>query len=116
MAAKKEESKAAAEKKDPGIAALISAVGLLIVAAPAIGYFYIGNVKKGIEYLIAMWALTIGVCIVYFGSAVIGSFLTFGLSSLCCMPIFLVPLVFGLVILWDVYLEAKGEPTKLPTI
>jgi hypothetical protein len=113
MPAKKE---VAAGEKDPGIAALISAVGLLLVAAPGVGYFYIGSTKKGLEYVIGFWALCIVVIIAYLLGGIIGGIITMGITSICCMPLFLVPLVVGLVIVWDVYLEAKGEPTKLPVV
>jgi TM2 domain-containing membrane protein YozV len=119
MAAKKvttTKKAAPAEEKDPGIAALISAVGLLILAAPGIGYFYIDNVKKGIEYLLAIWAVGIAIFVVYMFGGVVGGMLTFGISSLCCMPVFALPYLLGLVVVWDVYLEAKGEKTILPLI
>ncbi|MCX6776123.1 MAG: hypothetical protein NT130_04725 [Candidatus Micrarchaeota archaeon] len=105
------DKKLVVEKKDPGIAALISVVCMLILGAPAVGYFYIGDVKKGIEYLIAAWLLA-GLV---FGGYIAITIFTSGLG-LCCIPVFVIPLVFDLLIVWDVYLEAKGEPTKLPII
>jgi hypothetical protein len=107
MAAKKSVKDAIVEKKDPAIAAIISFV-CMILWAPAVGYFYIDDFKKGAEYLVAAWALA--------GIVVVG-YLVAGMVTgvtLCCFPVFLVPLVFNLLIVWDVYLEAKGEPTKLP--
>ena len=108
MATKKSVKSAIVEKKDPGIAAVISAFCMLIVGAPAVGYFYIDDFRKGIEYLIAGWVLA--------GAVVVG-YLAVGISTgvgLCCFPVFLIPIVFDLLIVWDVHLQANGEPTKLP--
>lgn len=108
------DKKSVIEKKDSGIATLISVVCMLVLGAPAVGYFYIDEVKKGIEYLIIGW-LVLGLVVgAYIVGGVLGGIATFGLTSLCCLPVFLVPLVVDLVIVWDVYLEAKGEPAKLP--
>jgi len=104
------DKKLVVEKKDPGIAALISVVCMFILGAPAVGYFYIGDVKKGIEYLIAGWVVAIGVLIAYVAVGMLTG------VGLCCFPVFIVPLIFDLLIVWDVYLQAKGEPTKLPVI
>lgn len=82
---------------------------MLILGAPAVGYFYIGDVRKGIEYLIAAWVLA---GLVFGGYVVLGAFTG---VTLCCFPVFAIPVIFDLLIVWDVYLEAKGEPTKLPT-
>jgi len=98
------------EKKDPGIAALISALCMLILGAPGVGYIYLGDVKKGIEYLIAGWVVAIGIAVAYIAVGMLTG------VGLCCFPVFIVPLIFDLVIVWDVYLQAKGEPTKLPVI
>lgn len=107
--ADKGNKKSVVEKKDAGIAALISAVCMLILGAPAVGYFYIDEVKKGIEYLIAGWVL-MGVVVV--GYLIVGVATGVGL---CCFPVFIIPLAFDLLIVWDVYLQAKGEQPKLPT-
>ena len=50
--------------KDPTIAALISVICMLFLGAPAVGYFYLGKVKKGIILLLAGWAVWIGVIVV----------------------------------------------------
>ncbi|MEM3556010.1 MAG: hypothetical protein QXF56_04805 [Candidatus Micrarchaeia archaeon] len=100
--------------KDAGIAALISVVCMLILGAPAVGYFYIGNVKKGIEWLIIGWLVLAVVLGAYFFGGFLGGFITYGLSSLCCLPVFIIPVIVDLVVVWDVYLEAKGEKPKLP--
>lgn len=108
--ADKGNTKTIVEKKDATIATLISVVCMLILGAPAVGYFYIDEVKKGIEYLIAAWVV-MGIVVV--GYFVVGM-ATYGLG-LCCVPVFIIPIAFNLLIVWDVYLEAKGEQPKLPT-
>ncbi len=96
--------------KDPGIAALISVVGMLILGAPALGYFYLGNVRKGIIYLLAPWIATVALLVL----ATVGAVLTFGLGLICIVPLALVLIAFDLLIVWDVYLVAQGEKPKLP--
>ncbi len=97
-------------EKDPGVAALIAAVGMLLLAGAAgIGYIYLGNVKKGLIYIILGWFLTGTIAVAY----VIGAYTLVGI--VCCLPLFLVPLALNIAIIYDVYLEAKGEPTKLPS-
>lgn len=102
-------------KKDPGIAALISIAGFLVLGAPSLGYFYIGEVRKGIVYLVAAWLVSGIVIMLAFGSMVFAMF-TYGLGMICLIPIFLVALVFNWLVIYDVYLMAKGEPAKLPNI
>ncbi|VVC01171.1 Uncharacterised protein [uncultured archaeon] len=102
---------ASAEKKDPGIAALIAAAGMLILGAPSLGYFYLGNVRKGIVYLIASWVLVGLLAVIYFA----GGILT-GIGFVCLLPIFLVALLFEFAIVWDVYKTASGEKPVLPQI
>ncbi len=105
--------------KDPGIAALIAVVGLLALGgAAAIGYFYLGKIKKGLIYLILNWVITaILVAVLLFGMFGV-TLATFGFGAFCCMPFFflalLVPVLLGFVVVYDVYLEAKGEKPILP--
>jgi hypothetical protein len=108
--ASKGKEKSVVEKHNAGVAAIISFVCMLILSAPAVGYFYIDDAKKGIEYLIAAWVLLGIVVIAYF----VAGMATYGLG-LCCFPIFIIPVAFDLLIVWDVYLQAKGEQPKLPT-
>ena len=115
----------AAERKDPGIAALISVVCTLL-SAPAAGYFYLGKMKKGIIYLIAAWVLlgiVIGIVVVASGAivglstllALVCPLFAIGwLASLCPVVLFVFPLAFDIVIIYDVYLEAKGAKALLP--
>jgi TM2 domain-containing membrane protein YozV len=98
-----------AEKKDPGIAALISLVCMLFLSAPSAGYMYLGNVRKGIVYLIAAWGVMAATVIAY----IILTVVSMGIGSLC-FPIFVIPLAFDLYVVWDVYCVAKGEKSKLP--
>jgi TM2 domain-containing membrane protein YozV len=101
-------------EKDPAIAALISVLCLFVLGAPSIGYIYLGNVRKGIIYLGISWALVFAVVAAYFIGGSIFGIMTYGVGFLCCLPVFLLPVIFDLLIVYDVYLEAKGEPTKLP--
>jgi|GEM_PF-940441 uncharacterized membrane protein YvbJ len=102
--------KKVSSEKDPAIAALIAVVCMFVLGAPSIGYMYLGNVRKGIIYLLAGWALAIVVVVAY----LIGAYGTLGVGAVCCLPAFLVPIAFELLIVYDVYLEARGEKTKLP--
>ncbi len=107
-------------RKDPGIAALISLV-CTILGAPAAGYFYLGKVKKGIIYLIAAWivlGIVIGIVVVGGGgiamistvlAAVCPLLLVGWLAPVCGIVLFIFPLAFDLLIIYDVYLEAKGR-------
>jgi Sec-independent protein secretion pathway component TatC len=72
---------------------------MLLFCAPSIGYIYLNNVRKGIIYLIFSW--TIGII------GLVGGYF-------CCFPIVL-PIIFNLIIVWDVSLEAKGKETTLPS-
>lgn len=108
-----EKQSSAKAAKDPGIAALISIVGMLLLAAPSLGYFYLGNMRKGLIYLVASWALTgIVIGVVFFGGAVLAA--VTGIGACCVIPLALLPVLFDLVIVYDVYIEAKGEKPKLP--
>jgi len=106
----KKEPTAPAEKKDPGIAALIAVVGFLVLSAPSIGYIYLGKVKKGLIYLLLVWASWLVVALLYF----VGIFASGGIGMFVCLPIFILPLIFEIYMIWDIYLDAKGEKTKLP--
>lgn len=99
------------DKKDPTMAAVISAAGLIFLSAPAVGYFYLGEMKKGAVYLIAVWGLIFALVAGYFIAGV-----TTGIGAICCLPAFIIPLILELVIVYDVYLTAKGETPKLPAI
>ncbi|MFH1285973.1 MAG: hypothetical protein ABIH99_05325 [Candidatus Micrarchaeota archaeon] len=106
--ARVEGGSAVSQGKDPGIAALISIVCMFVLGAPSLGYIYLGNVKKGIIYLVANWVLTFGIVIIYF----IAVFTVIG--AVLCLPIFLIPIILNLLIVYDVHLEASGKKTILP--
>lgn len=98
--------------KDAGIAAILSVAGMILLGAPAIGYFYIGQIRKGFAYLIASWfcAAAIVALSVFLG------FITQGVGFFCIAPVGLLLLAFDLVIVYDVYLCASGQKPKLPDI
>ncbi len=79
---------------------------------PGLGQIYNGQMKKGIILIVAYLALWIGVFIVYFA----GSVVTMGVGALCCMPIFIVPLIEWIYGMYDAYTVAnklnRGESTK----
>ncbi len=96
--------------KDPTTALLVSVVGMFILGMPSIGYAYLGNLKKCLIYIVATWGMLIGLIIVY----VVASYLTLGIGLICCLPLLLIPLAINLAIVYDVYMEAKGEKMILP--
>ncbi len=79
---------------------------------PGLGQVYNGQVKKGVILIIVYIVLWIGVFVVYLG----GSLVTMGVGALCCMPIFIVPLIEWLYGMYDGYSVAnkinRGEYTK----
>lgn len=97
-------------KKDPAVATAISVI-CMILGSPAIGYVYLGKMKKGAIYLLANWALTFISLVVYIA---IGIF-TGGAGFVCLPVFFLLPLILSVMIVYDVYLTAKGEAPKLPS-
>jgi hypothetical protein len=118
--------------KDPGIAALISVVCMLFLGAPAAGYFYLGKVKKGLIYLLASWVVLIATVVLYLVATggtmfagmlvglgcgpLLGALLSFAgmAGTLVCLVVFVIPLLFELAIVYDVYVEAKGDKPLLP--
>ncbi len=94
--------------KDPSVALLIALVGMFL-SVPAIGYIYLENVKKGLIYLLINW-VAVGVIVIFYSvvSAITGG------VGLCCFPALLIPLIVSLLIVYDVYVEAKGEKSILP--
>ncbi|MFH2101277.1 MAG: hypothetical protein ABII71_04305, partial [Candidatus Micrarchaeota archaeon] len=99
---------------DPGIAAGLSIVSMFIFATPALGYFYIGKTRKGIVYLIASWGVVFVVLITTFFLGMLLSLISvFG--GICAFSLLIIPIIFDLLIVYDVYLEAKGQ-SKLPSL
>lgn len=102
-------AQASAPKKDPNRAALISVAGMLLMIGPGIGYFFIGETRKGIIYLVIPWVLfAITIASMFLGLLSIFAFACSGL-------LILLLLLLDLAIVWDVYRMAKGEPARLPT-
>lgn len=86
-------AKAENDTSKPIIAAILN----LII--PGLGHWYIGS-KFALQYFggaVAVWIVTMGVGVV-----------TLGL----CFPIFLLPLVWSILSIVDVYYEATGEMDK----
>ncbi|MEM4358933.1 MAG: hypothetical protein QXT45_00175 [Candidatus Bilamarchaeaceae archaeon] len=96
------------EKKDPAIAALIALICGLLIGAAGAGYVYIGKVKKGIIYIVAVWIIYAAAVVLY----ILGVYTVIG--ALCCIPLLLIPIALELAIVWDVYLDASGKKTILP--
>ncbi|VVB57660.1 Uncharacterised protein [uncultured archaeon] len=101
---------APASAKDPAIAALISVVGLLILGAPALGYIYMGQMKKGLIYLLGTWVLSA----VFIAIGFIIGLATMGIGFLCLPLLLLLLLALDIAIVWDVYKTSKGEKGILP--
>ncbi len=101
---------AAQSRKDPKVALVISIAGMVILAAPAVGYIYLGNVKKFLVYLVVCWALVFGIVAV----SAVAAALSGGIGGLCFLPLGILLLAFLLLIVYDVYVTAKGEKPKLP--
>ena len=99
-----------APAKDPGIAALISAAGFIILQAPGLGYFYLGQMKKGAIYTIGFWALEF----IFMIACVAIALFTMGAGFLCLVPVGLILFALGVAIVCDVYKTAKGEKGILP--
>ena len=104
--AKKTEDK----KKDPAIATILALVGGFIIGFPGIGYIYMENIKRGLIYGAICWLIYILLLVLYFGI----SFVTFGVGSFFCLPAFVLPLLYTILVTYDTYLYAKGEKTILP--
>jgi len=101
--------KSSTDKKDPAIAALIALACGLILGFPGAGYIYLGKVKKGIIYGILSWVIVAVIVIAYIAI----SFLTIGVGAIC-FPIFLVIPIYMLIVVYDTYLDAKGDKLLLP--
>ena len=96
--------------RDTGIALLLAIGCFLFVGAPSIAYLYLGKTRKALIYLLGSWGLPM----LIFGVYVIGSIFTLGAGFLCLLPLFMIPLLLDLAIIYDVYLISKGRKPKLP--
>lgn len=104
--AKKTESK----KKDPAIVAILALIGGIIIGFPGIGYMYLDNMKKGLIYGVVCWLLY-GIVL---GAYIAASVVSLGIGSILCLPAFIIPLAYVMLVTYDSYLYAKGEKTILP--
>ena len=96
-------SKSKAEK-DALVPVLVSVVGAFFFAFPSLGYLLLNETKRAVVYGILSWLL-VGVILVL-------SFLTFGICSVA----FIFVLIYEAVVIYDVYLYAKGRPLILPKV
>ncbi len=98
------------KKKDPNIALILALVGAVLFGVlPGIGHIYMGMTRKGLVYCAAsliVWGL---VFVAYLGI----SFVTFGIGAIC-FPVFILPLLFNLAVVYDLYKITKGEKALLP--
>ncbi len=105
--------------KDPAIAALIALAGGLILGFPGGGYIYIDKMKKGLIYGLGNWALALILFAISFAIYTGITIVSFGLGAVC-FPVMLLPaplvLIYFLLVIYDTYLDAKGEKTYLPEI
>lgn len=93
------------EGKSPGIAALIAFICGFFLLSPAVGYFYLGKMKKGVMLLIAGWV----VAALVIGAYTVFTLFTIGLGGLICLPVFLVLILVDAYIIYDVYQDAQGK-------
>ena len=96
--------------RDPTIAILLSIGCFLFLGAPSLAYIYLGNIRKGLVYLIGSW----GLAFVIFAIYMVGTVATWGIGAFCLLPLFLIPFVLDIFIIYDVYLISKGRKSKLP--
>jgi fatty acid desaturase len=103
---------APAGRKEPILSLGLSFLGFFFFGVIGAGQIYNGEVKKGIILTVANWALWIVMATIY----IVGAFVTLGFGGLCCLPVFLIPLVLWFYAMYDAYMVAeklnKGEPTK----
>ena len=99
-------------RKDPFIAAVLSLIGGLLTGSLlfSLGQLYNGQIKKFIVLTLVNIFMGGIVAALYLG----GSFLTIGVGFLCCLPIFLLPLLIYIYEVYDAFVTAdkikRGEP------
>jgi hypothetical protein len=103
---------AAPARKEPVLSLLLSGLGTLLLGLIGLGQIYNGQVKKGIILTAINWVLWVVIIILYFGATLV----TFGIGSLCCLPLLVLPLIPWFYAMYDAYVTAdkinKGEFTK----
>ena len=99
-------------RKDPFIAAILGIGGGLLTGSLlfSLGQLYNGQIKKFIVLTLANLFMGGIVAALYLG----GSFVTAGIGLLCCLPVFLLPIVIYVYEIYDAYVIAekinRGEP------
>lgn len=102
------------QRKDPFLAAVLSLVGGLFTGSLlfSLGQLYNGQIKKFIILTLVNIFMGGIVAALYLA----GSFVTIGVGFLCCLPVFLLPVVIYLYEVYDAYVSAvkinSGEPAK----
>lgn len=88
-------------RKDPFIAAGLSLIGGLLTGSLlfSLGQLYNGQIKKFIILTLVNIFMGGIVAALYLG----GSLLTIGVGLLCCLPVFLLPLIIYLYEIYDAY-------------
>ena len=105
-------SKVAAGRKEPFLALLLSLLGGVLTGSLlfSLGQLYNGQPKK----FIALTILNMFIGFIALGLYILGAMTIIGL--LCCLPVFLLPIVLYLYELCDAYVTAdrinRGEPVQ----
>ncbi|WP_048197869.1 hypothetical protein [Methanocella arvoryzae] len=99
-------------RKDPFFAAVLSIAGGLLTGSLlfSLGQLYNGQVKKFTVLTIVNIFMGGIVAALYLG----GSLITVGVGLLCCLPVFLLPVIIYIYEIYDAYVTAtmlnRGEP------
>ena len=103
-----------AQRKDPFLAAVLSLIGGLFTGSLlfSLGQLYNGQVKKFI--ILTLANVFIGMIVA--GLYLLGSFATVGIGFVCCLPVFLLPIILYIYEVYDAYVSAvkinNCEPIK----
>lgn len=98
--------------KDPFVAAILAIGGGILTGSLlfSLGQLYNGQIKKFIVLTLVNVFIGGIVAALYLG----GSFVTVGIGFLCCLPVFLLPVLIYLYEIYDAYVTAarlsRGEP------
>ncbi|WP_424356623.1 hypothetical protein [Methanocella sp. MCL-LM] len=91
-------------RKDPFLAAVLSLIGGLFTGSLlfSLGQLYNGQVKKFIILTLANIFIGAIVAALY----LLGSFATIGVGFVCCLPVFLLPVILYIYEVYDAYVSA----------
>jgi hypothetical protein len=89
---------AAVGRKEAGIAALIGAIGGLLLFG--LGHFYVGKIGRGLAFLLVGIILKIALVVFYFGGVMV---FLFGGSSAAIVMLILVAILNLGVWIWQIY-------------